>query len=92
MRTSQNKSPLALWEISMMTFDPNIQVPLQQYGIDTFGPIAINSIEDDEIIVPEMQQQILHAQLIYLQTINFLVKDGNHGINHFLQVLNIIST
>ena len=58
----------------------------------TLGSIAINGIEDGGIIVPEIQQQISHAQLIYLQSINFLEKDKNHGINHFLQVLNIIST
>ena len=94
MRTSQNQSPLALWETSMTTFEPYFQVLPQQYGIDTFGPVPIDdfAIEDGGIIVPEILQELSNDQLTRLQAIDFLAEDGNHGINHFAQVLNIIGT
>ena len=92
MRTSQNKSPLALWETSMMTFEPYFHVLPQPYGIDTFGPVPIDEFEDGRIIVPEIQQEVSNEQLARLQAIDFLAEDGNHGINHFAHVLDIIGT
>jgi hypothetical protein len=92
MRTSQNKSPLALWETSMMAFEPYFQVLPHQYDIDTFSPVPIDDFEDGGIIVPEIQQEISNEQVTRLQAIDFLAEDGNHGINHFANVLNIIGT
>ena len=54
MRTSQNKCPLALWETSMMTFHPNLEVCPLQYGIGTFGPVPVDDFDDERIIVPEI--------------------------------------
>ena len=91
MRTSQNMSPLTLWDASIMTCDPHISIYPEQYGIDIFGPIPINEMDDrDEggIIVPE----ITPGQFSRLQAIDFLVEDGNHGINNFTHALNFIET
>ena len=92
MRTSQNKCPLALWETSMMTFHPNLEVCPLQYGIDTFGPVPIDDFDDEGIIVPEIQHEISHEQYVRLQAIDVLAEDGNHGVNHFTHVLSIIGT
>ena len=54
MRTSQNKCLLALWETSMMTFHPNLEVCPLQYGIGTFGPVPVDDFDDERIIVPEI--------------------------------------
>ena len=92
MRTSQNKCPLALWETSMMTFHPNLEVFPLQYGIDTFGPVPIDDFDDEGIIVPEIQHEISHEQYVRLQAIDVLAEDGNHGVNHLTHVLSIIGT
>lgn len=91
MRTSQSKCSLALWETSMMTFDPILEVFPLQYGIDTFGPVPIDDF-DDEGIVSQIEHEISHEQYVHLQAIDVLAEDGNHGINHFAHVLSIIET
>ena len=94
MRTSQNKCPLVLWETSMMTVHPNLEVCPLQYGIGTFVPVPIDDFDDEGIIVPEIQQEISHEQNVRLEAIDVLAEDGNHdhGVNHFTHVLSIIGT
>ena len=90
MRTSQNNRPLVLWETSIMTFHPNLEVCPLQCGIDTYGPVPIDDFDDEGIIVPEIQYEILHEQYVRLQAIDVLAEEGNHGVNDFTHVLSII--
>ncbi|XP_028404454.1 uncharacterized protein LOC114527067 [Dendronephthya gigantea] len=91
MRTANHQSPLALWHTNMITVpDDSTVINWESYGIDysTSGQ-AIQT--NNNIVIPNSDIELTEAQLHYLQqTVNPSQDDGNNGIGHFLNTVDIV--
>ena len=93
LRTMNSVSPLAIWysevETGIDDFDTgNISL----YGIDPDGPV-VNDIETENmVIVPDSTITLTDMQMNDVLNLvpNPLVDDGNHKINHYLQIQNYL--
>ncbi len=93
LRTMNSVSPLAIWysevETGINDFDTgNISV----YGIDPDGPV-VNDIETENmVIVPDSTITLTDMQMNDVLNLvpDPLVDDGNHKINHYLQIQNYL--
>jgi hypothetical protein len=93
LQTSGHQGPLALWETNMIHLpDDSPLVNFDDYGIDNNGPIP-EVVSDNNVIVPNSTVEITEEQLQYLcSNVNPLGDDGNHGINNFLNALDIVTS
>ena len=93
LRTMNSVSPLAIWysevETGIDDFDTgNISL----YGIDPDGPV-VNDIETENmVIVPDSTITLTDMQMNDVLNLvpDPLVDDGNHKINHYLQIQNYL--
>ena len=92
MRTTAHQTPLALWQTHMLSVvDDSPLLNFDEYGVDYEGPtpdITTNNnvvVPDTLVILTEQQQQLS-------STINPLTDDGNYGINHYLEALDIVKS
>ena len=93
LRTSRHQSPLALWQTSIIrTADDSPLVNFQDYGIDYDGPVP-DVVTNNNVIVPNSTVELTEEQLHYLSSnVNPVSDDGNHGINNFLNALDIVTS
>ncbi len=92
MRTTNHQSPLALWHTNMITApDDSTVINWESYGIDystSAQPIQTNN----NIVIPNSDIELNEAQLHYLQQmVNPSQDDGNNGIEHFLNTVDIVA-
>ena len=88
--TVSHQSPKALWHTGMINECHEFEGDTSLYGTDFNEPIA-NIQTDNDIIVPESAVVLTPGQLNHLeQSVNPLVDDGNYGINHYVNVINIL--
>ena len=92
MRTTAHQTPLELWQTHMLSVvDDSPLLNFDEYGVDYEGPtpdITTNNnvvVPDTLVILTEQQQQLS-------STINPLTDDGNYGINHYLEALDIVKS
>ena len=92
LRTSGHQSPLTLWQRSMIcTPYASPLVSFEDYGIDNDGPVP--EVISDNAIVPNSTVEPTEEQLHYLSSNVDPVGDyGNHGINNFLNALDIVTS
>ena len=92
LRTSGHQSPLTIWQTSIIrTPDDSPLVNFEDYGIDNDGPVS-DVVSDNNVIVPSSSVELTEEQLNYLSgNVDPLGDDGNHGINNFLNALDIIT-
>ena len=92
LRTSGHQSPLTIWQTSIIrTPDDSPLVNFEDYGIDNDGPVS-DVVSDNNVIVPTSTVDLTEEQLNYLSgNVDPLGDDGNHGINNFLNALDIIT-
>ena len=95
LRTVNSISPLAIWYSEVETGIDNFDIGnISLYGIDPDGPI-VNDIETENmLIVPESTITLTEMQMNDVTNLvpNPLVDDGNHKINHYLQIQNYLRT
>ena len=93
LRTSRHQSPLALWQTNIIrTADDSPLVNFQDYGIDYDGPVP-DVVTNNNVIVPNSTVELTEEQLHYLSSnVNPVSDDGNHGINNFLNALDIVTS
>ena len=95
LRTVNSISPLAIWYSEVETGIDNFDIGnISLYGIDPDGPI-VNDIETENmVIVPESTITLTEMQMNDVTNLlpNPLVDDGNHKINHYLQIQNYLRT
>lgn len=93
LRTVNSKSPLAIWysEVETGIGDSDIG-NISLYGIDPDDPV-VNDIETENmVIVPESTITLTEIQMNDVANLvpNPLVDDGNHKINHYLEIQNYL--
>lgn len=93
LKTSGHQSPLTLWQTNMIcTPDDSPLVNFEDYGIDNDGPVP-EVISDNNVIVPNSTVELTEEQLHYLSSnVDPVSDDGNHGINNFLNALDIVTS
>ena len=95
LRTVNSIYPLAIWYSEVETGIDNFDIGnISLYGIDPDGPI-VNDIETENmLIVPESTITLTEMQMNDVTNLvpNPLVDDGNHKINHYLQIQNYLRT
>ena len=95
LRTVNSISPLAIWYSEVETGIDNFDIGnISLYRIDPDGPI-VNDIETENmLIVPESTITLTEMQMNDVANLvsNPLVDDGNHKINHYLQIQNYLRT
>ena len=90
LRTTGHQSPLALWYNAMARDESNV-INWQTYGIDNDGAIS-NIGSNNNVVVRESSLQLYERQLQELQqSVNPLADDGNNGISHFHDTVNLYS-
>ena len=68
----------------------DFEVDTLTYGIDFDEPVQ-NVLSDNDVIVPETTIALTNDQLQELEhSINPLSDDGNYGINHYLNTIDIL--
>ena len=92
LRTMNNRSPICLWQTGKHpvtdTMSPEM---LEQYGVDYEGTTVPPS-EDNRVVVPEITIETPLDLWQYVEsTIDPLSDDGNHGINMYLSLINLIN-
>ena len=99
LSTVRGQTPLQLWhsgmiqcingdEYNLADVEP---VNLEDYGIDDFGDGNFLDLNNN-VIVPENTITIDEGLMQQLQQeIQPMTDDGNHGINHFINVLNFLT-
>ena len=89
LRTVHHQSPMALWHVGMISQGEDYEGDTTFYGTDF--QITSTNIQSDDVVVPETAIYLTPDQLTVLeQSINPLEEDGNHGINHYLNALDIL--
>ncbi|CAC5405336.1 uncharacterized protein LOC134706405 [Mytilus trossulus] len=96
LRTENNMSPMQIWYslggYSMGDRMTEVVVDIQQYGIDWEAPHAALNLNNN-ITVPENLFTLSDEARIYLNNqVQPLTDDGNHGINHFVNVVRYLET
>ena len=67
-------------------------VNFEEYGLDSNGPV-LDVDTDNYVVVPESILQLTEEQMELLcSEVNPFSDDGNYGINHFIQTLDIVNT
>ena len=92
IRTANHQTPLTLFQknIDLCPRDPSV-VSDVTYGVDYGGPLP-EMITTNNVIVPELDLHLSEEQHLFIQQrVSPLEDDGNSGINHFLEVVGIIS-
>ncbi|KAK6484067.1 hypothetical protein HHUSO_G13739, partial [Huso huso] len=94
LSSEHNMSPLQLWTLGMLQHPENtaceevFQPHYENYGVDLHGPTSENAtMSESNDLDPSFDSHLLE-QLQHL--INPLSDDGNHGIQHYLAVCNIL--
>jgi hypothetical protein len=93
MRTTNHQSPLALWHTNMIMAAPDDSsvINWESYGTDystSAQPIQTNN----NIVIPNSDIELTEAQLHYLQQmVDPSQNDGNNGIQHFLNTVDIVA-
>ena len=92
LRTSRNQSPLAIWQSNMVPLtDESPLLNFNEYGVDYEGPIP-DVVSNNNVIVPNSLVEITDEQLTNLcDRVGPLNDDGNHGIDNYLNALDIVS-
>ena len=81
---------MALWHVGMISQGEDYEGDTTFYGTD-FQITSTNIQSDNDVVVPETAIYLTPDQLTVLeQSINPLEEDGNHGINHYLNALDIL--
>ncbi|XP_046853362.1 uncharacterized protein LOC124451202 [Xenia sp. Carnegie-2017] len=93
LRTAGHQTPMTLWQTNMIPVaDESPIVNFEEYGLDSNGPVP-DVDTDNYVVVPENILQLTEEQLELLcSEVNPLSDDGNYGINHFIQTLDIVNT
>ena len=90
LRTVNHQSPMALWHAGMLNQHQDFEGDTTFYGTNFSEQIA-NIQTDNDVIVPETDIVMTPDQYHHLeQSVNPLEEDGNHGINHYLNALDIL--
>ena len=90
LRTVNHQSPMALWHAGMLNQHQDFEGDTTFYGTNFSEQIA-NIQTDNDVIVPEIDIVMTPDQYHHLeQSVNPLEQDGNHGINHYLNALDIL--
>lgn len=95
LSTVRGKTPLQLWHSGIIQ-NRNlhdcgmVDMRSEDYGIDDFGEPDFSDLPNN-IVVPENEFIVEDALLQQLQQqVNPLTEDGNHGISHFINVMNFL--
>lgn len=95
LRTERHMSPLALWHTGMR-IQPNAHLhgrDIAWYGVQYEARNVLEDNDHQAIIVPESTVNVRQQNLTYLQTnLDPLSDDGNHGIEHYLFIVEYLST
>ena len=64
------------------------------YGVDEEGPIPQLEREDPVVVNPPILELDPHQRIIidHLRNVQSLTDDGNHGITHYLQALQMLES
>ena len=90
MRTAGHQTPLALWQTHMISvMDDSPLVDFEECGVDYEGPTP-EIITDNNVVVPDTLVMFSEEQQQLSNIISPLTDDGNYGINHYLEILDII--
>ena len=91
MRTTAHQTPLELWQTHMLSVvDDSPLLNFDEYGVDYEGPTP-DITTNNNVVVPDTLV-ILTEQQQLSSTINPLTDDGNYGINHYLEALDIVKS
>lgn len=93
LSSAQSMTPLAMWYTGTF-LQPNLELLTQEepgdFGIDYDGPVVRE--DNEQIIVPESNLTLNPDNVTRLHAAcNPLTDDGNHGIDHYLFVIDFIS-
>jgi hypothetical protein len=93
LRTENHKTPRQLYLEGMVNNnfrDLDLNIEINNYGIDWDGPIPIDN-EIEQVNIDPINNILSNLQLNNLQNIvNPLAEDGNYGINLYLNTLEFI--
>ena len=85
-----NLSPLALWHRGSFLREPDMPENIENYGIDSDGPVSI--VTSNDVHVPDVTFSVDNYTLMLLnKRFDQLSDDGNHGITTFLRVIEFLS-
>ena len=92
LRTVNHQSPMALWHAGMLNQMDDLEGDTAFYGVDFYETFT-NIHSDNDVIVPETTIILRQEQIDLLeQFIHPLEEDGNYGINHYLNALEILTS
>ena len=90
MRTTGHHTPLALWQTNMIDTTDSL-LNFEEYGVDNEGPTP-QVRSDNEVVIPDTLINLSEEQEQLLSnSINPLGNDGNYGINHYLEAVEILT-
>ena len=101
--TEENQSPYQLWVSGMLTsansnctavqdvIDGAEEPLLQYYGVDEEGPVVAADGNDNIVIVPPLNVELLQQQEELIRNeIDPLIEDNNYGMNTFTGMVNLL--
>ena len=92
LRTVNHHSPMALWHAGMLNQIQDFEGDTTLYGTD-FNEAITNIQSDNDVVVPESAIVLTPEQINLLeQSIHPLEEDGNYGINHYMNALDILTS
>ncbi len=90
LRTMNHQSPMALWHTGMLNLVQDFEGDTTFYGTDFYETFT-NIQSDNDVTVPETAVVLTPEQIDLLeQSVHPLEDDGNHGINHYINALDIL--
>ena len=93
MQTTNHQSPLAIWHTNIIrTPDDSTVINWDRYGID-YDSSAHPIETSNNIVVPNSGIELNGEELNYSkQTVDPTQNDGNNGIGHYLNTMDIVSS
>ena len=101
MRTAHNLSPCQQFSLGVYALQNMGRIEIEDvlnpdcsYGVDEEGPIPQLEREDPVVVNPPILELDPHQRIIidHLRNVQSLTDDGNHGITHYLQALQMLES
>ena len=101
MRTAHNLSPRQQFCLGVHALHSTGRIEIQDvldpdcsYGVDEDGPIPQLQSEAPVVVDPPNIQLDPHQSVIvdYICNVQALTDDGNHGVTHYLQTLQLVES
>ena len=101
MRTAHNLSPRQQFSLGVYALQNMGRIEIEDvlnpdcsYGVDEEGPIPQLEREDPVVVNPPTIELDPHQRIIidHIRDVQSLTDDGNHGVTHYLQALQMVES